>query len=228
MKFPKISQSELNNMLLFGIGISLLLALFAYLHEIKIQEGLEGTSDWHLTTDGNDVALKYKDTPALKLAEDGTIENATINKLVTKIDALETRMDGVTGETGAVGEAGEAGEAGVAGETGTAGAAGATGAAGEKGPQGPEGPQGPKGDPGTIPDMSKYVKQSDLASYVKYGADIKVMSEERGTHLGSGSGAGVYPNTNNAYLSGGKGWLATWNKNSKKRGNDKFKLEKYT
>jgi len=169
MKLPKISQSELNNILLFGIGISLLLALFAYLHEIKIREGLEGTSDWHLTTDGNDVALKYKDTPALKLGQDGSIQNTTIDELKNQIKDLTEKVDakapaGDAGAKGSSGEAGAAGAKGSSGEAGAAGAAGAKGSAGAKGVQGPSGPKGPKGDPGTIPDMSKYVKQSDLGS----------------------------------------------------------------
>ena len=91
IKLPKISQSELNNMLLFGVGICLLLACFAYFQKIKQKEGFEGSSEWELTTDSGDVVLKYKDKTAFKLTEDGSIENSTINKIMlfrgTKIKA---------------------------------------------------------------------------------------------------------------------------------------------
>jgi opacity protein-like surface antigen len=142
MKFPKIKQSELNTILLLGIGICLLLASFAYFYKIRQTEGLENQSDWELTTDGGDVALQYKDTSAFKLTEDGSIKNSTIDKIMTRIGNLETRMNDVTGITGKEGTAGTAGEAGTAG---SAGPEGSQGPEGKKGPKGPIGDKGPKG-----------------------------------------------------------------------------------
>ena len=60
MKSFKINQSELNTILLLGLGIAFLLASFSYFHKIKKTEGFAGSSDWVLTTDDGDIALKHK------------------------------------------------------------------------------------------------------------------------------------------------------------------------
>ena len=134
MKFPKISQSEINTLILLGIVATILLATLSYFN--KQREGL--SNDWELTTDDGDVALQYQKNSALKVSEDGTIENATIDKLIKRMDNLEARVDGTTTEPGETGEAGEAGAAGAKGEV------------------------GPAGPAGKVPDMAQYVKQSDL------------------------------------------------------------------
>ena len=82
MKIFTISQSELNTILLLGMGLTLLLAVYAYFYNIKQMDGFEGSGDWELTADGTDVAFKFKDKSAFKVGADGTIENSIIPKII--------------------------------------------------------------------------------------------------------------------------------------------------
>lgn len=72
-----------------------------------------------------------------------------------------------------MGPQGEKGERGYQGPQGPKGEQGIQGPRGEQGPQGPQGEQGPKGDPGAqgpkgdpgeTPDVSQFVKNSEVAN----------------------------------------------------------------
>ena len=45
--------------LLFGLGIAFLLALFVYFHKIKYTEGFKRSSAWELTSVGDDVVFQH-------------------------------------------------------------------------------------------------------------------------------------------------------------------------
>jgi len=144
MKLPKIKQSDLNKILLFGLGIAFLLALFAYFHKIKYTEGFKGSSAWELTSVGDDVVFQHNKKNALRVKADGSIESTTIDELQKKIEELEKKAD----DKPAGGEAGKAGTEGIQGDPGLAGPAGNAGPAGTRGEQGKQGEQGLVGQKG--------------------------------------------------------------------------------
>ena len=147
IKFPKIKQSDLNQILLFVLGIVFLLALFAYFHKIKYTEGFQGSSEWELTSSGTDILFQHNKKNALQVSANGTIKSPTIDELQKKIAELEKKADGKA-PGGAAGKAGTAGIKGNPGIGGPKGNAGPAGPAGPPGPPGSAGPPGPIGGPG--------------------------------------------------------------------------------
>jgi hypothetical protein len=241
MKFPKISQHELNTILALSVGVTLLLAAFAYFYKIKQTEGLKSSNywrpigykdriekedrreDWEVGDDNGDIVFQYKRKNLLKVAQDGSIQNVTVDKLKHRLNALEQKIKakpsaGIPGKPGPQGIKGPVGPQGIMGDEGIQGSPGTNGLIGPRGIIGPRGltnpsvgPRGSRGRAGTRGSTGSRGSAATLNKSTCLGA-AKYQYGSRVVHNRGGLVSGSWGHVpKGCTIQAGGDWAAHWN-----------------